>query len=94
MGSGLLPFYFILSFAFFDKLFHQGKRHGSGSHQFNNGIDEYEGQWFMDQMHGRGCIMNGDGYSFDGNFVQGVPHGKGSMMTKVMIMMTTMNTKR
>jgi hypothetical protein len=47
----------------------------------------------MDEMHGRGCIMKGDGYSFEGNFVKGMPHGKGSMMTKVSWMMMTMTAR-
>jgi hypothetical protein len=58
----------------------QGKRHGNGTHRFRNGIDEYEGEWSQDQMHGCGCIMRSDGSAFDGCFALGLPHGKGSMM--------------
>jgi len=62
---------------------HQGKRHGSGTHRFANGIDEYEGEWSRDFMHGRGCIMRANGSSFDGVFALDLPHGKGTMMMKV-----------
>jgi hypothetical protein len=61
----------------------QGKRHGTGSHRFHNSVDEYEGQWASDQMHGHGVIMRGDGFSFDGMFALGLPHGQGMMMTTV-----------
>jgi hypothetical protein len=61
----------------------QGKRHGKGSHRFDNGVDEYEGQWSADHMHGRGCLMKSDGFTFDGIFDMGQPHGEGMMMTPV-----------
>ncbi len=45
-------------------------------------------------MHGRGCIMKGDGYSYDGMFALGLPHGRGSMITQVVSIICTISWRR
>ena len=35
----------------------------------------YEGSWYLDKMQGKGSLLNPDGSSLEGHFVDGRPDG-------------------
>jgi hypothetical protein len=52
-------------------------RHGSGVETWESG-DKYEGLWKDDRYDGHGALKTRGG-KYDGNFVGGLKHGKGTM---------------
>merc|ERR1719223_240991 len=54
-----------------------GRRHGEG--RWVSSTAQYEGQWFNDNMHGRGKHVWADGRKYEGNFEGGKFNGQGKM---------------
>ena len=49
-------------------------REGFGTIELANG-DQYVGEWYQDQMHGKGKYIAADS-EYEGQWVQGLRHGK------------------
>lgn len=57
-----------------------GKRHGKGSYSSSKG--KYEGDFQLDNFHGKGVLTFSDGSKYEGEFKDSKFHGKGIFMDK------------
>jgi hypothetical protein len=61
----------------YEGLLKHGKRNGFGRYDFADGGSFYEGQWYDDQMDGRGQMEWADGGWYQGDWEEGLQHGRG-----------------
>ncbi len=58
----------------------QGKITFPGAAKQQHGVEEYDGAWFDDKMHGQGKYIFTSGAEFEGTWVESKMHGFGKMV--------------